>query len=138
MCDKGGRGDFFTHAMSFKPTFHHYDPKLVSRARDLRRAMTPAERRLWYDFLFKQKPRWLRQRPIVNFIVDFYCPTLKLVIEIDGETHMNPEAEEYDTKRTERLEKLGVFVIRLTNAEVLGEFDETCKKIGDFVVKRSS
>lgn len=95
--------------------------------------MTPAERRLWYDFLRLQKPRWSRQRPIGSFIPDFYCAKLKLVIEIDGETHMNPEAERYDAERTSRLNELGIRVVRFTNAEVLEDFAGTCGKIGELI-----
>lgn len=115
--------------MPFKSRFHRYHPALVGRARDLRSAMTSAERHLWYDFLRLQKPRWLKQRPIGSFIVDFYCAKLKLVIEIDGETHMNPEAERYDAERTSRLNELGIRVVRFTNAEVLEDFPGTCEKI---------
>ena len=97
--------------------------------------MTPAERRLWYDFLRLQKPRWLRQRPIGSLIADFYCSKLRLMIEVDGETHSSPEAEKYDAERTSRLNELGIRVVRFTNTEVLGEFDATCRKITEFIKK---
>jgi very-short-patch-repair endonuclease len=62
-----------------------YNPKLVERAKNLRKNMTPAEKKLWYSYLRNFKFRVLRQKPIDNFIVDFYCAKLKLVIEIDGD-----------------------------------------------------
>ena len=70
-------------------TDHHhlpYNPKLVQRAKELRKNMTKAERKLWYDYLRNFKYRVHRQRPIDQFIVDFYCFELKLVIEIDGDS----------------------------------------------------
>ena len=70
-------------------TDHHhlpYNPKLVERAKELRKNMTKAERKLWYDYLRNFKYRVHRQRTIDQFIVDFYCFELKLVIEIDGDS----------------------------------------------------
>ncbi|HBE56853.1 MAG TPA: endonuclease, partial [Cyanobacteria bacterium UBA11366] len=64
-----------------------YNPALVARAKELRKNMTPAEKKLWYGYLRTFQFRVLRQRPIDHFIVDFYCPSLKLVIEVDGESH---------------------------------------------------
>ena len=96
-----------------------YNPKLVPRAKELRKNMTKAERKLWYDYLRNFKYRVLRQRPIDNFIVDFYCPELKLVIEIDGETHFAEESKQYDEERTKVLEGYGLRVIRFLNTEVL-------------------
>lgn len=62
--------------------------------------MTPAEKKLWNNYSKTLKTRFLRQRPIDNFIVDFYCAKLRLVIEIDGETHFTDEAKTYDLQRT--------------------------------------
>ena len=72
------------------------------------------------------KHRVLRQRPIHHFIVDFYCPTLKLVIELDGDSHANQDAQAYDTERTQILEGYGLQVIRFTNHQVLHEFEAVC------------
>jgi very-short-patch-repair endonuclease len=71
----------------------------------------------------------LRQRPIAHFIVDFYCPALKLVIEVDGEVHFTDSAEAYDQERTDILEGYGLTVIRFTNQQVLDDFDEVCCQI---------
>jgi very-short-patch-repair endonuclease len=71
-----------------------------------------------------------RQRPIDQFIVDFYCPELKLVIEIDGDSHNSENAQVYDLERTQILEGYGLTVIRFTNEEVLGDFAGVCGVIG--------
>lgn len=54
--------------------------------------MTPAEKKLWFGYLKNQAPRWRNQRPFGGYIVDFYCPALRLVVEIDGESHFKPRA----------------------------------------------
>jgi very-short-patch-repair endonuclease len=77
-----------------------YNRALVSRAKELRKNMTPAEKKLWYGYLKTFKFRVLRQRPIDYFIVDFYCPSLKLAIEIDGDSHFTDEGKKYDRART--------------------------------------
>jgi very-short-patch-repair endonuclease len=96
-----------------------YSPKLKMRARKLRNEMTIAEKKIWYECLANSKYRWLRQRPINNYIVDFYCPKLKLVIEVDGATHLREKDLIYDLKRIKDLEKLGLKVLRFWNNDVL-------------------
>jgi len=106
-----------------------YNPALVARAKELRKNMTPAEKKLWYQYLKTFEFRVLRQRPIDHFIVDFYCPTLKLVIEIDGESHFTDEGQDYDRERTQRLEGHGLQVLRFTNQQVLKSFENVCGEI---------
>jgi len=106
-----------------------YNPKLVEAARQLRKNMTPAETKLWYEYLRNFKYPVLRQRPIHHFIVDFYCAKLKLVIEIDGEQHYTVEGKAYDEERTKILEGYGLRVIRFRNEEVMNDFESVCKKI---------
>jgi adenine specific DNA methylase Mod/very-short-patch-repair endonuclease len=106
-----------------------YNPKLVEKARELRKNMTEAEKKIWYGFLKNFKYRVLRQRPIHHFIVDFYCPALKLVIEIDGEQHYTEEGKAYDEERRKILERYGLREIRFRNKEVMNEFDRVCKEI---------
>jgi very-short-patch-repair endonuclease len=77
-----------------------YNPKLKDRARELRKNMTKTEKKLWYNFLSKHSLRFLRQRPIDQYIVDFYCPKKKLIIEIDGSTHFTKDGVEYDAERS--------------------------------------
>jgi very-short-patch-repair endonuclease len=106
-----------------------YNPQLVARARQMRKNPTVAEKKLWHEFLRTYKPRFLRQRPIDNYIVDFYCAQLKLVIEIDGDIHFTDEGLEYDEKRTRLLEGYGLKVMRFTNTEVLENFAAVCAAI---------
>jgi very-short-patch-repair endonuclease len=81
--------------MNWSNTDFHlpYNRQLVEKAKELRKNMTPAERKLWSGYLRTFKFRILRQRPINNFIVDFFCAQLKLVIEVDGESHFTMRAE---------------------------------------------
>ncbi len=103
--------------------FLPYNPALKEKARTLRNNMTPAEKHLWYDYLSRHTLRFLRQRPIDNYIVDFYCPELRLVIEVDGDTHFSDQAESDDAERTKVLESHGLKVIRFTNWEIMAQFD---------------
>ena len=87
-------------------------------ARKLRSEATPEENKLWYDFLSKYPVRFLRQRPIGRYIVDFYCPSRKIAIEIDGKQHEKEDIMEYDRIRTEFLSAIGIAVMRFTNNEI--------------------
>jgi very-short-patch-repair endonuclease len=95
-----------------------YNPKLKQLARINRSQQTNAEYILWQNILRNDKMgyRFLRQRPIGNFIVDFVSLKLKLVIEVDGDTH--DSNMEYDTNRTIFLEENGFIVLRYTNEDV--------------------
>ena len=91
--------------------------------------MTPAERKLWYGFLRHFGHRVLRQRPIDHYIVDFYCPQLRLVIELDGESHFTESGKACDDERTAVLEGYGLRVMRFTNQEVLRNLEGVCEAI---------
>ena len=106
-----------------------YNRDLVERARQLRKNPTQAEKKLWYGFLRSFPHRVHRQRPIDNYIVDFYCPALKLVIEIDGGSHNTDDARAYDLHRTTVLEGYGLRVVRFTNEDVIRDFGEVCEVI---------
>jgi very-short-patch-repair endonuclease len=106
-----------------------YNPQLLSRAKQLRQNPTPPEKKLWQDYLRTFRFRVLRQRPINHFIVDFYCAALKLVIEIDGESHFTQDGQLYDQERTEILEGYGLSVLRFTNDAVFNNFEGVCQKI---------
>ena len=95
---------------------HNVD--LTINARNLRKNMTKEERHLWYDFLKRYPVRFLRQKVIDNYIVDFYCPQLRLAIEIDGYQHFYEENIEYDSKRTEYIESQDIYILRFENTEV--------------------
>jgi very-short-patch-repair endonuclease len=105
-----------------------YNPDLVERACELRRNMTPAERQLW-EYLKHAPYRFLRQRPIDHFIVDFYCPALRLVIEVDGEQHYTEEGKAYDAERDTILQSYGLRVVRFRNEEVLRHFESVRRRI---------
>ena len=85
----------------------------------MRREMTPAEKHLWFNCLRFPPVKFRRQRPFGAFIIDFYCPRIKLVVEVDGDSHFIGEAITYDTERTSFLEGFGLTVLRFTNNEVL-------------------
>jgi very-short-patch-repair endonuclease len=106
-----------------------YNRQLVEKAKELRKNMTPAEKRLWYGYLRTFKFRILRQRPINNFIVDFFCAQLGLVIEVDGESHFTDEGKDYDWERTQILEGYGLKVLRFSNDEVLQDWEGVCRRI---------
>ena len=73
-----------------------YNGKNITFARSLRKNATPQENRLWYRFLRGYRVRFQRQRPIGEFIADFYCHRARLVIEVDGSQHFSEEGEKYD------------------------------------------
>ncbi len=110
-----------------------YNPALIARAKELRKHMTSAEKKLWYSYLRQFRFKVLRQRPIDHFIVDFYCPSLKLVIEIDGNSHFTDEGQAYDQERTAQLEGYGLSVIRFTNQQVLQEFRSVCEQLNHLI-----
>lgn len=109
--------------------FIPYRRDLKSKARELRANLTAAEQKLWFQFLRGFPHRVLRQKPLAGFIVDFYCAKLKLVIEIDGDSHFDPAALAYDRQRSLVLNQLGLKVLRFTNLEVMAEFEAVCERI---------
>ena len=102
-----------------------YNPILKERARQLRHNMTPGEVKLWQHLKGKQLMGYDfdRQRPIDQFIVDFYCKQLRLAIEIDGSSHDSKAAQAKDRKRQARLEALGVKFLRFREADVHRNID---------------
>ena len=102
------------------------NPKLRKNAQKLRREMTKEERRLWYDFL-KQLPLTVnRQKVIGRYIVDFYCASAKLVIELDGSQHYESEGTASDWERDYALNQLGITVVRYPNSDINRNFDGVC------------
>lgn len=106
-----------------------YRTDLKNKAKYLRNNLSPAEIKLWYEFLKHQPERWYRQKPLLDYIVDFYCPQLKLIIEVDGDTHFEDRAIKYDKERVERLEKFGLKVVRFNNFEVIDDFFRVCEQL---------
>ena len=110
-----------------------YDKKLKQLSRQLRENMTDAERHLWEKIRMRQLKgyHFYRQRPIGDYIVDFFCPRAKLVIEIDGSHHLVGETIEYDRIREDYLSSLGLRVLRFANADVLTNTDGVIERIGE-------
>ena len=100
-----------------------YNPKLKANARQLRQNSTDSEHVLWQRLRGKQLSgvQFYRQKPIGNYIVDFYAPKAKLVIEIDGSQHFEAQHAEKDKKREEYLGTLGLMILRLNSRQVLKE-----------------
>ena len=111
-----------------------YNHKNIYLARNLRKNATPQENELWYKFLSKYEIRFQRQKPIDNFIADFYCHKAKLIIEIDGSQHYRPEGKSKDQFRTEMLEGYDLKIIRFTNKQIDENFRGVCEYI-DMTVK---
>jgi very-short-patch-repair endonuclease len=112
-----------------------YDPKLKLLARQMRAQMTAAEKKLWYGHLRQHQYRFLRQKPIGNYIADFYCPALQLIIEVDGETHLNKNDNPtfYDKIRTKKLEEMEIKIVRFWNNEILEGFDSVIEKLEEII-----
>jgi len=112
------------------------DGRLRLQARELRNNATKQENHLWYDFLRQRPEQWNRQRIIGAFIVDFYCPKVKFVIELDGMQHYTQQGLAYDEERSAYLEGLGIKVVRFKNSEVDEAFYLVCETIVDEVDAR--
>ena len=105
------------------------DGIIRQRAQTLRKNMAKEERHLWYDFLKAYPIQFKRQYPIGNYIVDFYCYKARLVVELDGSQHCEPEAISYDQKRTQFLRQKGLYILRISNLDVMKNFDGVCQNI---------
>ena len=108
-------------------------------ARSLRNNMTDAEQMLWYRIRRKQihGVQFYRQKPLLAFVVDFYCPAAKLVIELDGSQHFEAEHQAKDQDRDAALASLGLRVLRFDNRQVLLETDAVLGVIDEVVRGRA-
>ena len=113
------------------------NPKLKAFSRQLRKKQTKEEALLWYCFLSKYPLRFRRQYIIGDYIVDFYCHKAKLVIELDGSQHCDPEGAAYDRKRTAFLESKGLAVMRFSNLDVKGRFRQVCEAVDQAIQSRA-
>jgi len=111
------------------PRIRGTTPEIEAAARRLRRNMTPAEWKLWEALKGKQLDglKFRPQHPVGPFILDFWCPARKLVVELDGGSHEGREAE--DEARTQRLQDYGYRVIRFRNEEVLTDLPSVLERI---------
>ena len=106
-----------------------YTKENIPLAKALRENMTPWERKLWYEFLRTYPLRFQRQKAIGNYIVDFYCAKIGLVIELDGGGHYTAEQAEKDDLRTKNLENMNLTVIRICNRDIDRNFRGVCEYI---------
>lgn len=109
-------------------------------AKELRRNQTPAEALLWEMLRGRNLNglKFRRQHPLKNYIADFYCHELRLVIELDGKIHELQHIREKDLKREEAMKALGVSVIRFNNDVVFSNPDKIAKKVMEFKLRSSS
>ena len=108
---------------------------IQSHARNNRKQLTHPEKKIWYELLCRKQTgyKFLRQHPMGNYIPDFYCRELKLVIEIDGDSHSIQE--EYDAQRTAYFKARGLRVIRFFNRDVLYNFDGVRESLFEKILK---
>ncbi len=112
-----------------------YNKNNIPLAKDLRKNMTPWERKLWYEYLRDHPVRFQMQKAIGEYIVDFYCAKAHLAVELDGSGHYDKETQTRDLFRTQELESLGLHVIRFSNLDVDRCFDSVCEAI-DMAVQK--
>ena len=103
--------------------------KLTKNSQTLRKNMTKEERHLWYDFLKALPITIKRQKTIGNYIVDFYCASAHLVIEVDGSQHFEETGMASDLERDSYLRSLGFTVLRYSNRQINQQFREVCEDI---------
>jgi len=114
------------------------DPVLKERRRELRRDQTDAEKTLWRQVRGKQLKgkKFFRQYSVGPYILDFYCPVLKLAVELDGGQHSDEEMKIYDNVRSEYMQQQGINVIRFWNHEVLQQLEAVLAKIAELIERQ--
>jgi len=125
--EKGGRGDLKTR----QATMLLYNKRLKPLAGSLRSDMTDAEKLLWSKIRRKQLKgyQFYRQKIIGNYIADFYCPKLKLVIEVDGGQHYSAEGLQNDCTRDAYMAGIGITVVRFSDRDVLMNLEAVLEEI---------
>ncbi len=117
----------------------HSDPDSRDFRRSLRRDATDAEQRLWRLLRDRRLgAKFRRQHSIGPYVVDFYCPRLRLAIELDGGQHFHPDEIDRDARRTVYLRARGVRVLRFHNVELLGETDGVLERIWEELGRAST
>lgn len=114
------------------------EPALTrTRAQNLRKNATKEERHLWYDFLKTYPVQFRRQVVFGPYIVDFYCEKAKLAIELDGSQHYEGDGPEYDSRRTDYLEKTWkIKILRFSNLDIKQNFHGVCGEIGRVIQEK--
>ena len=115
-----------------------HNMKLTPYAQKLRKNMTPEERKLWYEYLNQYPIRFRRQITVGIYILDFYCASAKLAIEIDGAQHYLPQGKQHDLCRTNYLKEQGIKVLRFTNRDVMENLQGVYTMIDKTVKERVS
>ena len=113
-----------------------YNKDLKELARQLRKNATKAEVRLWSELLSRGQMKgytFLRQRPVLNYIADFMCKELRLIIEVDGYTHLNDRTWKKDVNRQIELEEYGFTVLRFSDEEILSDLDNVQRVITGWI-----
>ena len=115
-----------------------YNPKLKKLARQLRNRSTQSEIRLWMYLKGKQLKGYdfHRQKPIDNYIVDFFCGKLMMAIELDGCTHEFEEVLERDNVKTQKLREFGITVLRFNGEDIIKNIDGVMESIKAFIVEK--
>ena len=113
----------------------HYEPYLTELARQLRNNATKSEIRLWQHLKRDQLHGYdfHRQKPIDRYIVDFFCNKLRLAIECDGYSHQFLEVIQKDTKKTKRLNQLGIRVLRFSDWQILNDTENVIRAIEAYI-----
>jgi len=116
----------------------YVDEHKKEQARRLRRASTPAEKRLWHYVRNRnvQGLKFRRQQVIEGFIADFFCEEIKLAVEVDGTVHNNAEQKKIDEHREKVFSARGITTIRFSNKHVLNHIDECIRQIADIAIKQ--
>ena len=121
----------------FGPNYLPYNPRLKQFSRDLRKGYQLSEVQLWKYLKAKGMGyTFRRQHPILNYIADFYCKELKLVVEIDGYSHLPVEAQERDAERDRQMQAIGLQVIRINDNEVRKDASGIAKWIVEQAISR--
>ena len=115
---------------------YKHNPKLVPLAKELRKNMTKEERHLWYDFLRNYPVKFLRQKVLGQYIVDFYCAEAQIVVELDGSQHYDDTNIQKDAARSAFLESYSLTVLRIPNNAIWENFRGVCEYI-DIAVRQS-
>lgn len=120
--------------LAFGPYYLPYNPRLKQFSRNLRKGYQLAEVKLWKCFRAKNMGyAFRRQYPILNYIADFYCKQLNLVVEIDGYSHFSAEARKRDAERDRQMRVLGLKVIRVND----GEVRENPERIASWIIEQA-
>jgi very-short-patch-repair endonuclease len=127
--------------MKAESSSHHtYNKDLKSLARSLRKNMTKSEACLWKYVLKGRRLKgyqFNRQRPVINYIADFMCKELNLIIEVDGITHNDEDVIRNDKFRQQKLEEAGFYVMRFSDEEVLNHINNVQQRIETWIDEHS-